>query len=237
MIWRHHPEWVATRMKRAMPDLKLIALLRNPIDRASSALVHHIRRGRLPAEARLVDVVRERTPPERDRLCLVSGGWYAASLRPFLDTYGDNLLVLWQEDIALDPTTMYDSALRHIGASPDFRPDDLSKVIFSNRQDFAPSYVLTYEDRLELWEYFRHDVARLEKLLDVDLSRWEPRWDDIPPEATAMAEAPATGVPAEPAAVAEEGIDDAESPVVADEPTADEGESRTKWWSRRRTRA
>ena len=108
MIWRHHPEWVATRMKRAMPDLKLIALLRNPIDRASSALVHHIRRGRLPADARLVDVVRERIPPEKDRLCLVSGGWYAASLRPFLDTYADNLLVLWQEDIALEPTTMYE---------------------------------------------------------------------------------------------------------------------------------
>ncbi|MDQ1433492.1 MAG: hypothetical protein QOF59_308 [Actinomycetota bacterium] len=237
MIWRHHPEWVATRMKRAMPDLKLIALLRNPIDRASSALVHHIRRGRLPADARLVDVVRERRPPEKDRLCLVSGGWYAASLRPFLDTYGDNLLVLWQEDIALDPTTMYESALRHVGASPDFRPDALSKVIFSNRQDFGSSYVLTYEDRLELWEYFRDDVARLETLLDVDLAHWEPRWDDIPPEVAPVADEPTSGGAAEPVVVAEQAVDDAESTGVAAEPTTDGAEPRTKWWSRRRTRA
>jgi hypothetical protein len=238
MIWRHHPEWVATRMKRAMPDLKLIALLRNPIDRASSALVHHIRRGRLPPDSRLVDVVRARRPPEKDRLCLVSGGWYAASLRPFLDTYGDSLLVLWQDDIGLDPTSVYESALAHVGASPDFRPEGLSKVIFSNRQDFGSAYVLTYEDRLELWEYFRDDVARLEKLLGVDLTRWEPRWDDPPAEPATIAPEPTTSVAAESVLVAAEPVvDEAEPRVGAADSPMDEAEPRTKWWSRRRTQA
>ncbi len=179
MIWRHQPERVAARMKKFCPDARLIALLRNPIDRANSAMVHHIRRGRLPADSRLVDVVRERTPPEKDRLCLVAGGWYAASLQPFLDAFGDRLLVLWQDDIGADPVGVYDAALRHIGASPDFQPSELSKVIFSNRRGKAGRlYELTHADRVDMWRYFRDDVARLEQLLDVDLSRWEPREED-----------------------------------------------------------
>ena len=133
MIWRHDPATVAARMKELCPDIRLIAMLRNPIDRANSAMVHHIRKGRLPADSRLVDVVKERTPPEKDRLCLVAGGWYAASLEPFLDAFGDGLLLLWHDDIATDPVGVYEAALRHIGASPDFRPAELSKVIFSNR--------------------------------------------------------------------------------------------------------
>ena len=39
-------------------------------------------------------VLVEETPPERDKLGLVSGGWYAESLEPYLETFGDNLLVL-----------------------------------------------------------------------------------------------------------------------------------------------
>ena len=174
MIWRHHPDEVAARMKEHLPDGRLIALLRNPIDRASSAMLHHIRRGRLPADSRLLDVVRERMPAETDRLCLVAGGWYAASLEPFLDAFGDALLVQWQDDIATDPVSVFDAAVRHIGASPEFRPSDLSKVVFSNRQSAGSNYEPSAADRVELWEYFRDDVAKLEQLLDVDLSRWEP---------------------------------------------------------------
>lgn len=180
MIYRHHPRQVAQRMAEYAPDTRLIALLRNPIDRATSAMVHHIRRGRLPADSRLVDVIRERGPVEKDRFCLVTGGWYATSLGPFLDAFGDGLLVLWQEDIANDPAVLYANALRHIGASTDFVPAELSKVVFSNRKGKASDlYQLSYEDRLEMWEYFRADVARLEKMLGVDLSRWEPNEDDV----------------------------------------------------------
>ena len=176
MIWRHHPARVAARIKRLCPDTRLIALLRNPIDRAVSAMVHHVKHGRLPADARLIDVIRERTPPEKDRLCLVTGGWYAASLEPFLDAFGDGLLVLFQDDIRTDPVAAYQAALRHVGAAPDFRPSELSKVAFSNRNDeYGQLYELTHADRADLWEYFRDDVVRLEQLLDVDLSHWEPR--------------------------------------------------------------
>ncbi len=175
MIWRHHPAYVAKRLHDRLPEVRLIALLRNPIDRAQSAMVHHIRRKRLPAGSRLLDVVREQRPSESDWFCLVSGGWYAASLQPFLERFGDQLLVLFHDQIALEPARPYEAALRHVGADPTFLPDALARVVFSNQHGRAGrKNPLPIEDRAELWEYFRDDVARLEQMLGVDLSHWAP---------------------------------------------------------------
>lgn len=174
MIWRHHPDRVAARMHESMPDVRLIAVLRNPIDRAASAVAHHVRRGRLAPETRLVDVVAEQTP-ERDRLCLVTGGWYGASLAPFAEHFGDRLLVLLHDDVAIAPDCVYETALDHVGADPQFRPRELAKTRFSNRSNrLFRSYDLSVDDRIALWEYFANDVAVLSTLIGRDLSHWDP---------------------------------------------------------------
>ncbi len=180
MIWRHEPRRVALEMKYGLPDARLIAILRNPIDRANSAMLHHVRRGRIQAGVRLVDLVRARIPPENDWFCLVSGGWYAASLAPFVKHFGDRLLVLLHDDVSDDPAGLYETALRHVGAEPGFLPRRLSGVVFSNRRGKAiHQYELSADDRLEMWEYFRDDVARLEDMFTLDLSRWTPHEEPI----------------------------------------------------------
>jgi len=175
MIWRHHPDRVAERMRTLHPDAKLIAILRNPIDRAQSAMKHHIRRERIPADARLVDVVRERRPVETDWFCLVTGGWYGTCLGPFIEQFGDQVLVLFHDDVVDDPIRPYRRALEHVGASTDFVPDDIKRVVFSNQGGRAGRRgQLTPEDRVELWPYFRDDVVHLEQILGTDLSSWRP---------------------------------------------------------------
>src|SRR5438105_258919 len=126
MMWRHDPRRVALQMKYGLPDARLIATLRNPIDRANSAMLHHVRRGRIAPGLRLVDLVRARRPPERDWFCLVSGGWYAASLAPFEKHFGERLLVLLYDAVRKDPAAVYEAALRHVGADPAFLPGSLS---------------------------------------------------------------------------------------------------------------
>lgn len=175
MIWRHHPAEVARRIKRHLPETRLLAILRNPLDRANSAMLHHIRRGRLDPSSRLIDVVRERTPPEKDRFCLVSGGWYAASLAPFAKHFGEQLLVLLHDELLDAPDEVYRRALQHVGAEDDFVPSSLCEVRFSGSTgEGARRSAMTPEERVELWGYFRDDVARLEKLLGRDLSGWRP---------------------------------------------------------------
>ena len=176
MFWRHHPEVVAERIHDTLPYARLIATLRNPIDRAQSAMVHHIEDGRLPSDSVLIDLVRA-TPPERDKLGIIAGGWYAASLEPFQQRFGDRLLVVLHDDVDDDPRGVYDAALRHIGATPDFVPPEFERVRFSHQQRASTDpgrRPLTLEERRELWEFFAADVGKLEQSIGRDLSLWDP---------------------------------------------------------------
>ena len=176
MFWSDGPDVAAERIRRVVPDVRLIAILRNPVDRAQSAFVHHLEFKALPPDADVLDVVR-RIPPEHDPLGIIAGGWYAASLEPFQRCFGEQLLVLLHDDADDDPRGVYDRALRHVGTMPDFLPRDLERVRFSNQQDLllSPGRIeLTLEQRRTLYEYFAADVEKLEGMLGRDLSIWRP---------------------------------------------------------------
>jgi uncharacterized protein (TIGR03086 family) len=176
MMWRAKPRAVAQRIEQVVPDVRLIAVLRNPVDRANSAMVHHIRKGRLPRDADLLDLVRGE-PPEEERFGLVAGGWYAASLKLYLQTFGDHLLVLLHDDVRDDPGGAYEAVLRHVGARPDFVPPELDRVVFSNQEGVLADWRrdVSPEVRWELYQYFRDDIRRLERMFGLDLSIWKPR--------------------------------------------------------------
>ncbi|MCU0269979.1 MAG: sulfotransferase [Acidimicrobiales bacterium] len=174
LMWRRRPEVVAERIERTLPDVRLVALLRNPVDRAHSAMVHHITRERLRPDSSLVALARTR-PADTDWLGLVAGGWYGASLEPYVRRFGERLLVLLHDDVGTDPAGVYAAVLRHLGADATFVPPELDQVRFSNRaaapRDVRP---LSDADRRELHNYFVDDLRRLEDLLDRDLRCWEP---------------------------------------------------------------
>jgi hypothetical protein len=173
MVGRTGPDEVARRIDETLPDVRLLAILRNPVDRANSALVHHVRRERIRPDVRLVDVLQAR-PVDEDPLALVAAGRYAACLEPFRARVGDRLLVLLHDDVALDPAQVYERARAHVGAAAGFVPPDLEEVVFSNRADAGERYVLTPDERADLYEYFRDDVDELEARFGLDCSRWRP---------------------------------------------------------------
>ena len=172
MMLRHHPEVVAARIQATIPDVRLLAILRNPIDRTRSAMVHFIKHERIAPDADLMDLVRA-TPPARDPLALITGSLYAASLEPFREVFGDQLLVLLQDDVRTDAARVYARALQHVGAAPGFVPPDLDEVVWSN-QTSAPRETLTLEDRRELYEFFADDIDALSGMLGRDLDMWRP---------------------------------------------------------------
>ena len=174
MMWWHRPVEVAERIHRLVADVKLIALLRDPVDRAQSALGHHIGQERIRPGTRLVDWVR-RQPPDQDWLGIVSGGWYAASLEPYIRTFGDRLLVILYDDVIAEPVTTYKRALNHVGGSQDRVPESLSEVVGRGRSSRSLVPTLSDRDRADLYELFAADVDRLEDLIDRDLSDWRPR--------------------------------------------------------------
>lgn len=176
MFWRHRPETMAQRMQETLPDVRLIAVLRNPVDRAQSAIVHHVQMRSLPPETDVMSYLAG-VPPEDDPLGIVSGGWYARSLEPFRATFGDRLLVLLHDDVDDEPRQVYDRALRHVGLDPDFLPAELGRVRFSFQEQpsrLPSARELTLDERRVLYDFFADDVRRLEEMIDRDLTAWAP---------------------------------------------------------------
>lgn len=181
MMWRRDLDRIPLRIEKSLPDVRLMALLRNPVDRAYSAFIHHMRRGRVPPDADLLEWVRSLSP-ENDALRLVAGGWYAGSLAPYFARFGERLRVFVHDDAAQDPEGLFAQALEHIGASPGFVPAKLRRIRYSNEPPVTSSYTeegknrreLSPTERVELYTYFRGDVERLEELLGRDLSIWRP---------------------------------------------------------------
>lgn len=182
MMWREQPRITAARIDGLLPDVRPIALLRNPIDRAYSAFIHHMVKGRVPTEADLLQTIRK-MPPDRDTMSLISGGWYSESLDPYMRRFGDRLLVLLQEQVRHDPEGLYAQICRHIGVDDEYRVPGLRDVQFSNQPPPTSIYAtphgsgrksLSPEVQEQLWRYFEDDVRRLEKILGADLSAWRP---------------------------------------------------------------
>lgn len=168
------PRSVAQRIDANLPDVKLLALVRDPVDRMYSALLHHIKRGRLAVDADLFAMVAG-GDSDVDELDLVAAGRYTAALYPYHAIFGDRLRVLVLDDIRTDPAAVYDAAVRHIGARPGFEPSRRDRVLFSNRRSVrATGPRLTAEQRRILYMLFRGDVEELEALIGRDLTAWDP---------------------------------------------------------------
>lgn len=189
MMWRRDPKRMAEEIDRTLPDVRLLAVLRNPVDRAQSALVHHMKYKRVPKDSDLLTMVR-RMHPGVDPLGIISGGWYAASLRPYMRRFGERLLVQLHDDVKADPAAVYKAATAHIGADGGFLPEELTEVMFSNQSDTnrgrpdklskkkATKAPMDPEVRAELYQYFRRDLLQLERLIGRDLSMWAPDGTD-----------------------------------------------------------
>lgn len=168
------PRSVAVRIREQLPEARLIAILRDPVDRMYSALLHHIKRGRLPVDADLFAMVTG-DDPDVAALDLIGAGMYARNLRPFAEIFGDQLRILFHDDVRTEPAKVYASALDHIGARTDFMPDRVDQVRFSNRRSVrATGPRLTPETRRILFSLFRTDVEELEAMTGRFLPGWDP---------------------------------------------------------------
>ncbi len=172
LAWTNGPAAVAARIDDRLPGVRLIALVRQPVDRLHSAFARAVETGHLPVGSDLVQLV-EGEDPRVEALDLEWGSRYGLLLYPFVKRFGARLLVLRHDDVARDPAAVYDAALRHIGAAPGFRPAQLGRVLFRGHAD---GLVEPLDDirRRRLYRRFRSDVEELQELLDWDLSAWDP---------------------------------------------------------------
>jgi hypothetical protein len=163
---------VVDRIHHQVPEVRIVALIRDPVDRLESAVRAYVKRGRLPADVDVYDLVRSNAPAVA-QLELIGAGLYATSLYPYLRIFRDQVLVIDHADVAAQPEKVYESVLRHLGASVDLAPDGVDQVLFSDREIVSVP-ALTEVQRQVVYSAFRADVEELEVLLARDLSAWDP---------------------------------------------------------------
>lgn len=172
MFHADQPEAVASRIEQTLgPDVALIALLRDPVERARSSYVHHLLRERIDPDVDPISFLGS-LDPDTDPLGIVTGGWYGRSLETFAKRF-DRLLVEFHCDIATSGEELFVRALEHIGIDDPWIPVDFHEVRFSGVAQVERKHpghpILSLGDD-ELRDVVMHDAgsddtARLEAII------------------------------------------------------------------------
>ena len=130
---------VPERIYSDMPDVKLIAILRNPIERAVSHYIMLKRRGLLTQEetfAEQVDCLVESRDKARkmfagvssESSCILAWGEYGRILSSYLNLFSrDQLKVIFLDDLNARPAEVMKSIYSFLGVDNSFVPNDLDK--------------------------------------------------------------------------------------------------------------
>ena len=169
------------RVRATVPDAKLIALLRDPVDRALSHYHHEVALGREPLSfEQAIEAEPERTGGEEERLGREPGyfshtwwdytylarGRYAEQVERWFAVFSrEQLLVVASEELAGQPDETYAKILDFLEA-PEHRLDSYPRVYEQEYEAMHP------ETRRRLGEYFAEPNRRLYELLGRDLG-WQ----------------------------------------------------------------
>lgn len=122
-----HTEGCAERIRSALPDARLIVLLRDPVDRAFSHFRKHLQEN-LETAGSFAEAVR--LEEERSRqgwspeFQYVRRGFYYRQLEPYLRLFPrEHLRIYLYEDIVKDTAAVVRDAYAFLGVDPDFTPD------------------------------------------------------------------------------------------------------------------
>jgi hypothetical protein len=112
------------RIQATCPDVRLIALLRDPIERAVSQLrrMKKISHGKEESFDEFVERVSAKRGGS-EKIPLLRASEYGRILRRYYETFGaDQIRVFFTADLDRDPATVYRQVFEHIGVDPDHDP-------------------------------------------------------------------------------------------------------------------
>jgi hypothetical protein len=179
-----HPH-AARRAKQLLPQARLIAILRDPVERAFSHYQQQVRKGRDPlsfeealareperVEAPLARMQRDETLAVESvtRFSYLARGRYAEQLERWLAHYPrERLLVLRSEDLLADPVATVRRALEFLGLDA----GDDARIAAERRNVGGYEAGLDPSLRRRLVDYFEPHNARLRELLGMEFG-WRP---------------------------------------------------------------
>jgi len=169
---RHEVEGIARRMHALLPDLRLIFLARDPIERAVSHFLHNVVKGRV-----LRDDFEVYFDDLENPALLTSR--YHWQLDPFVEAFGlDRLLVLSSEQLRDDRAQTMEQVFSFLGVDPTFTSPKFdveshvtsAKLIKAGESIDVP--VMSAKQRERVAESLRPDIDRFRALVGQDFAHW-----------------------------------------------------------------
>lgn len=169
---------VAARIHECLPGVRLVFVLRNPVDRAYSNYLWSTKNG-LEMEtferALVLEQQRERHLAPELRYArpfsYFSRGLYARHLESYFRLFPpDRILVLLQEDIATAPHSVAEKFMEFVGVTPMPGLADGLGIVNAAVPEGAPP--MADETRAALAQRYRDPNRRLRELLGRDLTIW-----------------------------------------------------------------
>jgi hypothetical protein len=177
-----HPE-APERVAACLPEVRLIAILRNPIERAFS---HYQLRRRMGREhlkfARAIKAEERQNRRGDRRRSYLARGLYAEQLERWLAYFPrEQLLVIRSEDLMTYPAEVYGEVVDFLELER-WKPDS---IVLRNRASYAPIGPVL---RAHLEKYFAESNLRLARLLGRDFGWTTPAGAETAPEPLAAPE-------------------------------------------------
>jgi len=122
----------AGRIKECLPEAKLIAILRNPVERAYSAYCYQLRGGyeTLSFRDALVAEAQRKQDCWRPVWCYKDLGLYYSQIKTYVDLFSrDQLRVYLYEDLSRDALTFMQGVYSFLEVDPTFAPDITPKNV------------------------------------------------------------------------------------------------------------
>lgn len=169
---------VAPRIKESLPEVKLIALLRNPIDRAYSNYWFTVLSGleTLSFEDSLLCENERRANPgsplleEVQPYAYIDRGHYLTQIKQYLEYFPrDQLHISLFDELIENPTQLYRSITKFLQVDETIIPSSFDLITNSASMDKQP---MSLETRQKLVDLYRSGVMELGEFLNVDLFHW-----------------------------------------------------------------
>jgi hypothetical protein len=168
---------VPARIAAALPKVRLIALLRNPIDRAFSSYWHSVRSGvetldfaaAIERETERTEAIEGTALAELKPYSYVARGFYYAQISNYLRfVEREQLMLATFDELREQPARLLRGVYRHLGVAEEL-PSQLD--VIENRS-MPDGKVMDPSLRQRLIQVYADDVVRLGKFLDRDLTAW-----------------------------------------------------------------
>ena len=166
-------EPAAERIWKYNPKIKLLVLLRNPVERAFAHWNMQRFKGREPLD--FFDAVREEKtriagapPTEARRFAYVDRGFYARQLERLFKLFPrEQVKVVKFEEFKDKQRETLVSIFSFLGLEP------LRSMRSKDRNVVPYERVMNWEERIFLYNLFADDIAKLEQMLGWDCSDWK----------------------------------------------------------------